>query len=354
MSNARPRLALATFGALALVACSAQQQPIQSAPSTEPATPPPGDVAQAPVGAPRVAEPFPGSNDAAVPHGSRVAPSHESEGFDAEDAPHPAAPPPSMDPAARGEAAPPPEDGEERGRAAKAAGSAGSSAYRRPTPQFQPGLATQWGEARHSQVSSAPFRRADASQPFALGKLFYNDRRGLDAMLAGRPTTSRSAFPVGSGFVEVGVRGEDGRFITGYATGSDAFVPGYAGQRYSIVVKNQSPGRLEIVASVDGLDVVDGRPASFAKRGYLVDPYGEVEIDGFRTSTSEVASFRFGSVGQSYAAKKHGDTRNVGVIGIAAFHEEGDTPWRWTSRLPDADRRLDADPFPMRFASPPR
>ena len=101
--------------------------------------------------------------------------------------------------------------------------------------------------------------------------------------------------------------------------------------------------------SVDGLDVLDGQAASFAKRGYLIDPHGEVEIDGFRQSLDTVAAFRFGSVRSSYAAQKHGDTRNVGVIGVALFHERGTTPWNPR----EIQRRNDANPFPGQFATPP-
>ena len=88
---------------------------------------------------------------------------------------------------------------------------------------------------------------------------------------------------------------------------------------------------LEIVASVDGLDVMDGKTASFSKRGYLIDPGATLEIDGFRTSTDSVAAFKFSSVANSYANLRHGDTRNVGVIGIAVFTQKGVNPWTWTS-----------------------
>jgi hypothetical protein len=239
-------------------------------------------------------------------------------------------------------------DGAARGRGGHA-----DSPYRHSPPEHRPGLATEWGEARSSHVSSAAFTRADESRPFAIGKLFYNDWRGLETMSGGRHEGHRTTFAVGRGVLDVGIRAEDGRFLSGFTANGDNFVPGHAGQRYTIVVRNHGPGRVEVVASVDGLDVIDGRAASLAKRGYLVDPWGQVELEGFRTSTHEVASFRFGSVAQSYAAKKHGDTRNVGVIGIAAFHEQGDAPWRW-SEPRHHDRRLDAEPFPMRFSTPPR
>ena len=227
-----------------------------------------------------------------------------------------------------------------------------------PKPKHQPGLATSWGERRHSAVSTAPFARADRGTPFAVGKLFYNDADGIAAMSDTRPgeRMTRRTFPVGSGWMSVGLRTGGHRFLSGFTSRGDNFVAASSGQRYTIIVRNHSPGRIETVVSVDGLDVIDGKPATMAKRGYLIDPHSQLEIDGFRTSSSEVAAFRFGSVENSYSARKHGSTRNVGVIGVAAFHERGDSPRFWGSRRTheDVTRRHDANPFPERFASPPR
>jgi hypothetical protein len=227
-----------------------------------------------------------------------------------------------------------------------------------PKPKHRPGLATSWGEQRSSRVSTAPFTRANRSRPFAIAKLFYNDAAGIRAMsdtVGGFRNAVRS-FPIGGdGHLDIGLRDGSGRFLTGFAVRGDNFVTASAGSRYTIVVRNNSPGRVEAVVSVDGLDVIDGKAANFRKRGYLIDPFGDVEIDGFRTSNSEVAAFRFGSVRSSYAARKHGSARNVGVIGIAAFHERGDSPrhWRNPRSHEDVRRRNSANPFPGQFATPP-
>ena len=145
--------------------------------------------------------------------------------------------------------------------------------------------------------------------------------------------------------VEWGVKGRGGflpTFREGYGYGR-RLVAGEANSTYSIVVRNRSKSTLEIVASVDGLDVFDGKTASFAKRGYLVNPGTTLEIDGFRTSSDTVAAFKFSSVSNSYANLRHGDTRNVGVIGIAVFTQKGVNPWTW---MPDEVRQRDnAQPF---------
>lgn len=221
-------------------------------------------------------------------------------------------------------------------------------------PQNRPGLATSWGEARHSRVSSAPFVRANSTSPFAISTLFYNDPAGIAAMSDSHPGARHNtrSFAVGNGHLDFGIRDGGGHFLTGFETGGQNYVSAVAGRRYTIVVKNHSPGRVETVVSVDGLDVIDGKPGSLKKRGYLIDAFGDLEIEGFRTSSSEVAAFRFGSVSQSYASKKHGETRNVGVIGVAVFHEQGDNPNSWGNPQ-DASKRHNADPFPQQFAAPP-
>jgi len=113
---------------------------------------------------------------------------------------------------------------------------------------------------------------------------------------------------------------EGGNTLPTFWQNGRTYVLGEQGSRYSLRIRNQSETRVEFVASVDGRDVLDGRPAGVAKRGYIVAPWGEVVIDGFRLDHESVAAFRFSSVRDSYAAKM-GDARNVGVIGVAVFPE---------------------------------
>jgi hypothetical protein len=143
--------------------------------------------------------------------------------------------------------------------------------------------------------------------------------------------------------VTIELREQSGRMLPGLIVGDRWFVVGEEGRRYSIVVRNRSEFRLEIVLSVDG------RPASFRKRGYIINPHRKLVVEGFRQSTEAVAAFRFGPVRESYAAEKYHNTRNVGVIGIALFNEAGSDPW--TNE--EVRRRLKANPFPGRFATPP-
>ncbi|MEI9938208.1 MAG: hypothetical protein WDO69_13390 [Pseudomonadota bacterium] len=219
--------------------------------------------------------------------------------------------------------------------------------------QDRPGLGTTWGETRESYVSNAPFERADYSRPFALVSLNYNDESGIQAMARrmGNSYASfdRSGVDAAAGAVSVRLLDENGAPLPSASFGGQDYVAGADGQRYVIQIENHTGNRFEAVATVDGLDVVDGKGGSIAKRGYLIDPWATLQIDGFRRSPSAVAAFRFGAVKDSYAARK-GNDRNVGVIGVAFFHERG-TSLPWTER--ELERRNSANPFPGGFASPP-
>jgi hypothetical protein len=120
---------------------------------------------------------------------------------------------------------------------------------------------------------------------------------------------------------DVQVMRENGEVLPTYAQKGRFYVQGTGGDRYTIRVTNPTDHRVEAVVSVDGLDVVDGEDGDLRKRGYIVPAYGDVRIEGFRTSLEDVATFRFSSVDGSYAGKK-GKARNVGVIAVAIFEEQ--------------------------------
>ncbi len=126
--------------------------------------------------------------------------------------------------------------------------------------------------------------------------------------------------PAQWGAYSVDLADEYGSVLPTFQHRGRTYVLGTLGQRYLIHVWNGSGRRAEVVVSVDGRDVIDGRPAGLDKRGYIVEPYGDLTIDGYRLDEASVAAFRFSSVPRSYAARR-GDARDVGVIGVAVFPE---------------------------------
>lgn len=85
-------------------------------------------------------------------------------------------------------------------------------------------------------------------------------------------------------------------------------------------------GRVEIVISVDGLGIKTGTPASMSDRGYVARTGQLVKIPGWTVNNQSAARFRFAQVDDSYSALSARGTANVGVIGVAIFHEHYEAP----------------------------
>jgi hypothetical protein len=222
--------------------------------------------------------------------------------------------------------------------------------------ETRPGLATHWGETRESPSQRVEFVRASATHPAHVAQIHYNDRSGALEMLPdGNWTTSEVSLRRGA--LELSMVDESGRPFPALRRGDRVVALGDPGERYALRIENHSGERFEVVASVDGLDVLDGEVGSVQKRGYLVAAHGSVVIDGFRRSQNDVAAFRLGDVAHSYANSK-GKARNVGVIGFALFEEQ--RPVVTYAQPPHAPRyshdtrlRQSAEAFPGGYAQPP-
>ncbi len=197
-------------------------------------------------------------------------------------------------------------------------------------------LGTGWGDRKESGVRTTRFTRASKS-PVGTDTIRYNSRAALASMsgLSRIPSMQSAA----GGTVEWGVP------LPSYKDYSNhtRYIAGVQGKNYSIRIKNRDTSTIEVVTSVDGLNVMDGKPASFAKRGYLIEPGKTLVVDGFRDSANSVARFEFAAPGDSYANRSSGSTRNIGIIGIAVFRQASDRRW---AQPPPQRSKGPANPFP--------
>jgi hypothetical protein len=123
----------------------------------------------------------------------------------------------------------------------------------------------------------------------------------------------------------------------------ERYVAGEPGREYEVRLRNQGESRMLAVTSVDGINVITGKTAATLGSGYVLDPWCVVDIDGWRKSMEQVAAFYFTALPDSYAART-GRPDNVGVIGVALFHErvrvtalEKDERLRSAAPAPDAE-----------------
>lgn len=223
-----------------------------------------------------------------------------------------------------------------------------------PAPQ----LGTQWGEGIESKTRTVAAKRL-SDRPDDIASLGYNEASAVRRAVGGNPER-RLSLMLADGDVEWSVLDEDGRPLPLQrarrgAGGDDMFrLAGVEGSRYTLRFRNLSERSYEVIATVDGLDVLNGKPGSLRNGGYVLRPLQSLTIEGFRKSQNEVAAFRFSAPGRAYAANTEaGDVRNIGVIGAALFElEERDAPRR--QRRDAAPAQPSAFPADGAYAPPPR
>lgn len=133
-----------------------------------------------------------------------------------------------------------------------------------------------------------------------------------------------------------------GQVLPVYWHDGERFVAGEPGHEYEIRIRNREHSRVLAVTSVDGVNVITGRTAAPDQGGYVMDPRGQLQIDGWRKNMNEVAAFYFTSLPDSYAART-GRPDNVGVIGVALFRERIAYP---VTRERDSVAAAEAEPRP--------
>ncbi|MBK7903875.1 MAG: hypothetical protein IPJ97_13785 [Proteobacteria bacterium] len=128
-----------------------------------------------------------------------------------------------------------------------------------------------------------------------------------------------------------------GEVLTEYRHLGRRYVVGEPGNEYAVRIRNCSGQRLLAVLSVDGVNAVTGESASPDQAGYVLEPGGYVNIQGWRKDLSRTAAFYFSDPADSYAAQT-GRPHDLGVIGVALFRERPVERQTWLSKESRSER----------------
>lgn len=198
-------------------------------------------------------------------------------------------------------------------------------------------LGTKWGDEVQSSVRSVDLKRKSSS-PIDENALYYSAAKTVKAK-------NLNSISLAAGRVSLEVKADRGNFPL-YRANGRYYLQGRDGEAYSLRYKNHSSQTFEIIASVDGLNVLNGKAASRYDSGYVLRPNSTLHIEGFRKSDSAVASFIFTSKkADTYAAhNQYGDTKNTGVIGTVIYELENPKPTPMPK--PPCCSRSGQNPFP--------
>lgn len=120
--------------------------------------------------------------------------------------------------------------------------------------------------------------------------------------------------------------------------------------KFKIRVKNNTYSKVQIRLSVDGTDVLSGKPASTSTHGkmFVLSPRGQdnsiLELEAWPEDENGGAAFVFGDSEKGVAINTHKETAGIGRIAVAVFEESS-----WGRRTkdhlfnsPDYSRRMTA------------
>ncbi|MFU0919822.1 hypothetical protein [Kluyvera sichuanensis] len=182
-------------------------------------------------------------------------------------------------------------------------------------------VGTAWGDDVHSVVKGVSVERA-RQEPASIVLINYT---------AEYPSTDDTVYSIRIGNLEYAVRDDNfssmpiSRVYDSSRSKMKYIIHARTGSNYQLYVRNYSRHtNFEIVATVDGLDVLTGSAGSWRNKGYIVNAGGSLAIQGFRKNQQTEAAFVFSDSRDAYAAHSmQGDVSNVGVIGFAAFELQG-------------------------------
>jgi hypothetical protein len=128
------------------------------------------------------------------------------------------------------------------------------------------------------------------------------------------------------------------------------YLEAWRGSRYAVRLANRTGERLGVLLTVDGLNAISGErsPAGSRSSGrmYVLYPWDDTVVQGWRTSMEDVRQFTFVDEERSYATRSGKGGGRLGWIEVEIYRERRPVvrPWPYWPYRPDDDRPYDGEP----------
>lgn len=108
-----------------------------------------------------------------------------------------------------------------------------------------------------------------------------------------------------------------------YRIAGKDYIGAHGNESYALSLRNNSSRRAAVRLTIDGTDVISGKPADLAYGTglWIVEPHAVCELEAWPESNSGGGRFVFTQTGNTVAAHTHGDVSHLGILGAAVFIE---------------------------------
>jgi hypothetical protein len=128
------------------------------------------------------------------------------------------------------------------------------------------------------------------------------------------------------------------------------YVEAWRGSRYAVRLANRTGERLGVLLTVDGLNAISGERSSAGSRPpgrmYVLYPWDDTVVQGWRTSLEDVRQFTFVDEERSYATRSGKGGGRLGWIEVEIYRERRPVarPWPYWPYRPDDGRPEGGEP----------
>jgi hypothetical protein len=120
----------------------------------------------------------------------------------------------------------------------------------------------------------------------------------------------------------------EGKTLRQYSVDGIKTVGSYGQEAFEVKFRNNTLNKVQIRLSIDGTDVISGKPATTEPTGEMwsVLPWGTISLRAWPEGDDGGAAFAFTSANNSVAVHTHGDLSCRGIIAAAVFEEGAPSP----------------------------
>lgn len=178
--------------------------------------------------------------------------------------------------------------------------------------------------ASSKPVPLAPdtWQRATPRTPQLVARVFYGPHAISDALVLEMQDVALPAprwTRCGNGMISLRAETDRGRRLPALQCGGQLVLMGEPGTAWRLQVRNETDVPIEVLPSVDGLDLETGAPADLSKRGRLLGPRETVVLASMAGQDGKAVPLAFREVRDTSALYRLTPTGTLGSVVVSVF-----------------------------------